>query len=99
MKRCHKAYGRKYKSLIIPTVLIGYGVVGVKSAALKDINIKIRNEFRDHDNKKVHIDDYFQYSAFLSVNALNAMGIKGKNNFKDRTIVLATGYLLMGLAL
>jgi membrane-associated phospholipid phosphatase len=86
----------KYRSLIIPTVLIGYGIVGVKSPVLKDININIRNEFRDHDDKKVHIEDYFQYSAFLSVYALNAMGIKGKNNFKDRTIVLTTAYLLMG---
>ena len=27
---------------------------------------------------------------------LNALGVKGKNNFKDRTIILGTAYLLMG---
>ncbi|SDH35982.1 PAP2 superfamily protein [Pedobacter terrae] len=86
----------KYKSLIIPTALIGYGVVGLVSPALKDINRSTKNEFRDHDDKKVNWDDYAQYSPLLSVYALNALGIQGKNNFKDRTIVLATAYLLMG---
>jgi hypothetical protein len=86
----------KYKSLIIPTVLIGYGVVGLISPTLKDINISTKNEFREHDDKKVKIDDFSQYSPFLSVYALNATGIQGKNNFKDITIVWATAYLIMG---
>lgn len=88
----------RYKSLIIPTVLIGYGVVGLTSPALKDINTSVKNEFREHDDKKVHLDDFTQYSPFLSVYALNVLGIQGKNNFKDRTIVLATAYLIMGSA-
>jgi membrane-associated phospholipid phosphatase len=86
----------KYKSLLIPTVLIGYGVVGLISPALKDLNNSVKIEFRDHDDKKVNLDDYTQYSPFLSVYALNALGIQGKNKFKDRTIVLATAYLIMG---
>jgi membrane-associated phospholipid phosphatase len=86
----------KYKSLIIPSVLVGYGVVGLISPTLKDVNNSVKNEFKEHDDKIVHIDDYAQYSPFLSVYALNALGIQGKNNFKDRTIVLATAYLIMG---
>lgn len=86
----------KYKSIIIPTILIGYGVVGLISPTLKDINTSTKNEFRDHDDKKVNLDDYAQYSPFLSVYVLNAVGIRGKNNFKDRTIVLTTAYLIMG---
>lgn len=86
----------KFKSLIIPTALIGYGVIGLISPAIKDINTSVKNEFREHDDKKVNWDDYAQYSPFLSVYALNALGIQGKNNFKDRTIVLATAYLIMG---
>jgi membrane-associated phospholipid phosphatase len=86
----------KYKSLIIPTALIGYGVIGLVSPALKDINTSIKNKFREHFDKKVHIDDFSQYSAFLSVYALNAAGVQGKNSFKDRTIILTTAYLIMG---
>jgi membrane-associated phospholipid phosphatase len=86
----------KYKSIIIPTVLIGYGVVGLINPTLKDINASTKNEFREHDDKKVNLDDYAQYSPFLAVYALNALGIQGKNSFKDRTIVLTTAYLIMG---
>lgn len=86
----------QFKSVIIPTTLIGYGVVGLISPTLQDINISTKNEFREHDDKKVNLDDYAQYSPFLAVYALNAIGIQGKNNFKDRTIVLATAYLIMG---
>ncbi|MCX2682089.1 phosphatase PAP2 family protein [Galbibacter sp. EGI 63066] len=86
----------KYKSLIIPTALIGYGVVGLTSSTLKDINTSAKNDFRGYDDRKLNIDDFSQYSPFLSVYALNAMGIQGKNNFKDRTIVLATAYIIMG---
>src|SRR5690606_34760571 len=42
------------------------------------------------------IDNISQYTPFLSVYALNALGVKGKNNFKDRTIILGTAYLIMG---
>ncbi|WP_417940818.1 phosphatase PAP2 family protein [Flavobacterium sp. RS13.1] len=86
----------KYKALIIPSVLIGYGVIGLESHTLKDINTDTKNEINEHIDKKFTIDDFSQYSAFLSVYALNAAGIKGKNNFKDRTIILASAYLIMG---
>lgn len=85
-----------YKSLIIPTVLIGYGVIGQESPTLRDFNHRTKNEFREHDDRKTNIDDFSQYSPFVSVYALNALGVQGKHNFKDRTIILGTAYLLMG---
>ncbi|AJR03365.1 phosphatase PAP2 family protein [Siansivirga zeaxanthinifaciens] len=86
----------KYKSLIIPAVLIGYGIVGLESHTLKLINTNTRNEIKEHIDTKLTIDDFSQYSPFLSVYAINAFGIEGKNNFKDRTIILGTAYLIMG---
>jgi len=86
----------KYKSLIIPTILIGYGVVGQTSPALKNVNNSIKNELKAQSFKKVKLDNFTQYTPSLSVYALNAFGINGKNNFKDRTIVMATAYIIMG---
>lgn len=86
----------KYESLIIPTVLIGYGVFGLENHSLKILNESTQNEFKEHIDSKFTIDDFSQYSPFLSVYALNAFGNKGKNNFKDRTIILGTAYLIMG---
>jgi len=86
----------KYRSLIIPTVLIGYGVVGLTNPALKDVNNNIRKELRAQHFRKVKLDNFTQYTPSLSVYALNAFGIHGKNNLKDRTIVMATAYIIMG---
>ena len=84
-----------YKQLIIPTALIGYGVIGLESDDLKDFNLGIRNEVTDDIDGKLTIDDYAQYAPALSVYALNFCGIKGKNNLRDRSIILGTSYLLM----
>jgi hypothetical protein len=86
----------KYETLIIPTALITYGVIGLESHTLKDINKDTKEEINEHIDNKFTIDDFSQYSAFLSVYALNAVGIKGKNNFKDKTIILTSAYLIMG---
>ncbi|WP_306350191.1 phosphatase PAP2 family protein [Flavobacterium sp. '19STA2R22 D10 B1'] len=85
-----------YKQLIIPAVLIGYGVIGIESDGLKRINSGIKEEVNEHIDKKITIDDFSQYATALSVYALNTMGIKGKNNFKDRTIILAISTLIVG---
>lgn len=88
----------QYQALIPSTVLIGFGVIGLESHALKDLNSDTKNELNEHIDEKVSIDDFSQYSPFLTVYALDAAGIKSKNNFKDRTIILATSYLIMGTA-
>lgn len=85
-----------YQALIIPTVLIGYGIVGLESHTLQLINTEARAEIIENIDTKTTVDDFTQYSPFLTVYGLNAIGIKGKNNFKDRTIILATAYLIMG---
>ncbi|SHL32962.1 phosphatase PAP2 family protein [Flavobacterium chilense] len=84
-----------YKQLIIPTVLIGYGFIGLESDQLKSFNTQIRDEVKEDIDNKITIDDFSQYAPAASVYALNAMGIEGKNNLKDRSIILATSYLMM----
>lgn len=86
----------KNKALIIPVVLIGYGVAGFKNTRIQNLNLRIRKTVTDHIDKTVSIDDFTKYAPFVSVYALNAAGIKGKNNFKDRTIILGTAFIIMG---
>ncbi len=86
----------KYEALIIPTALIGYGIIGLESHTLKAINSDTKAEINEHIDEKISIDDFSQYSPFVSVYVLNAYGIKGKNSFKDRTVILASAYLIMG---
>ncbi|UOB16105.1 phosphatase PAP2 family protein [Abyssalbus ytuae] len=85
-----------YKAFIIPSALIGYGIIGLESHTLKDFNLQARKELSEHIDEQLTIDDFSQYTPFLSVYALNGFGVTGKHNFKDRTIVLVTSYLIMG---
>lgn len=85
----------KYKQLIIPSVLIGYGVIGLESDGLIMVNSGIKEEVNENIDEKFTIDDFSQYVPAASVYGLNAFGVKGKHNFKDRTIILGTSYLIM----
>ncbi|WP_445454656.1 phosphatase PAP2 family protein [Flavobacterium sp. 25HG05S-40] len=86
-----------HKQLIIPTVFIGYGLISLESGQLKSFNSDLSQEVSEHIDEKLSIDDFSQYVPMASLYGLSALGVKGKNNMKDKTIILATSYLLMGL--
>jgi len=85
----------KHSALIIPTVLIGYGLIGIESDGLKNWNAEFKEEINEHIDERLTIDDYSQYVPSLAVYALEAFGVKGKNNLRDKTTILATSYLIM----
>ena len=83
------------KQLIIPAVLMTYGVVAIESDYLKLINVELRDELKESIDEKITIDDFSQYAPMASVYLLNNICIEGKNNLKDRSIIMATSYVLM----
>jgi hypothetical protein len=85
------------KQLIIPTVLITYGVIGLQNGQIKSFNQSINEVLNKKQNSSTHIDDYLQYAPVLATYGLEVFGIRGKNNFKDKTIILGTSYILMGI--
>lgn len=86
------------KQLIIPAVLIGYGIIGIGNDQLESFNDQIKEEVKENIDKKFSIDDFSQYLPVASVYGLSAIGVKGKNNLRDKTIIVATSYLIMGIA-
>lgn len=82
------------KHLIIPTALMTYGVLGINSNRLKSINNNLRVGITENIDRKFTVDDYSRYVPALAVYGLNAFGIAGKHNLKDRTIILGTSYLI-----
>jgi hypothetical protein len=88
----------KAKQLIIPAVLIGYGIIGIGNDQLESFNDQIKEEVKENIDEKFTIDDFSQYLPLASVYGLSAIGIKGKNNFRDKTVIVATSYLIMGIA-
>ena len=93
----NKPFKLKYKQLIIPTIFIGYGIIGLESGQIKGFNSGIKEEFYEHIDEKASIDDFSQYLPMASLYGLSALGVKGRNSTKDKTIILATSYILMGL--
>lgn len=89
-----RSYNLDYRHLIIPAVFIGYGIVGLESSGIKQLNYSIRENIVKHQPKHITLDSYTQYAPAAIVYGLNAMGIKGKHNFRDRTIIYATSQLI-----
>ena len=89
-----KAYKLDYRHLIAPTIFIGYGIVSLESDGLKQLNFSTRDELGEHQPKHITLDNYTQYAPAALVYGLNAAGIKGKHNFRDRTIIYATSQLI-----
>lgn len=88
-----KEYNFKVKQLIIPAALITYGTLSLKSSFLTKIDEEIKEDIQR--SRKKNTDDYLRYVPAISVYALNNLGIKGKNNLRDRSIILGTSYLIM----
>jgi hypothetical protein len=66
-----------YKELIIPSVLIGYGLIILRAMQL-NLNTEIKEEVTENIDHKITIDDFTQYLPAATVYGLNAMGIKVK---------------------
>ena len=89
---------RDYKfsdnKLIIPTICIGYGAISLFPTSLKQLNRSTRHETREHVVAGAVIDNYMQYSPAALVYGLNLLGVKGKHNFRDRSIIYGTSMLI-----
>ncbi len=82
-------------SLKVPALLAGAGLL-----AYSDNDIFSNAEIKEERNEKypqfrIHADDYLQYAPIATVYGLNLLGIKGKNNFRDRTAILLKAELIM----
>jgi hypothetical protein len=82
------------KSLLIPGAMITYGFTTLGSNNLKKINHEFQEDiWTDKPHQSKHFDNYLMFVPALSVYGLNAMGVKGKNNLRDRTMI----YLLSSI--
>src|SRR5574344_509084 len=87
---------RQYTSFVLPVGLITLGSVAVGSDWAQYQQREIRDELQEDIDRKITIDDFSQYAPMVAVYGLNLCGVKGKHSLRDRTVILATAYLLMG---
>lgn len=84
------------KSFIIPGIMVTMGALTLGSHELREMNMEMKEEiWIENPHNYQHIDNYLQFAPAVAVYGLNAMGIKGKNNFVDRSMI----YLMSNLIL
>lgn len=83
-----------YKKLILPTVLIGYGVGSLTIPALKQLNLSTRNHILKTQPGRTHFDDYTILMPAIATYGLYFSGVKTRDNLRDMSLVYATSLLL-----
>lgn len=84
------------KALILPVALISYGIGSTYSHELKEINSEVQEElWLEHSHRQFHLDNYLQWAPAAAVYGLNAAGVRGAHNFRDRTIIYALSNIIM----
>jgi hypothetical protein len=89
---------REYKFLKaakVPATLIGLGVYSALDGGLIN-RYKVREERNEHmPHFKSSVDDYLMHAPVAAVYALNIAGIKGKHDFRNRTLLLIKSEMIM----
>ncbi|WP_415327267.1 phosphatase PAP2 family protein [Chryseobacterium sp. MMS23-Vi53] len=89
-----KTHQLSYKKLIIPAALISYGVASLAIDDLKQLNASTQYEISEHKPDHIRLDNYTQFAPAVLVYGLNAFGVEGKHNFRDRSIIYGTSMLI-----
>jgi len=85
------------KQLILPGAMIAYGFTTLGNEELQEVNAEVKDEvYAEKPHTTTNIDNYLQFVPAAAVYALNAVGIKGKNNFRDRTMIYTMSNIIMG---
>ncbi len=94
--KCAYAQPSKVIALIIPAALLTYGVIAQNNNnSLHQLDINTRNKIViDYKTPITKIDNYTQWMPAAAVYALNAAGVKGKNNLRDRTMLYALSNII-----
>lgn len=85
---------RGLKPWIAPALLMSTGTALHFASETKS---KVRDFMEENLAYGGNVDDYLQYAPGVAVYALNAAGIKGKNNFGNSTAILVKSFLVNGL--
>lgn len=85
---------KSYQQFIVPTVLVGYGIVAQFNPSLIKLDDHLHRNINLHVHRRITLDDYLQYAPAVNVLALDLLGVKAKHSLGDRSLVMATSYLL-----
>ncbi len=86
------------KKVIIPIVLAGYGFARYAIHPIVHLDQRVKMEITSRVHAQFRIDDYSRFAPAAAVYGFNLLGIKGKHNFFDRSVILATSAAIVGVS-
>ena len=85
-------------SFLAPGLMVAYGLTTLKSDPLQDLNEDVKKKiWSDHPHRLWHIDNYLQFVPAAAVYGLNIAGVKGKNNFRDRSCIFLMSNIFLNV--
>lgn len=89
-------FNRRGSKFILPTLFIAYGTSArFNQLPIRQFDYDINHEIGKHVDRRYRIDDYFEYGLPVVAYGLGFIPGVGKHNFRDRTLVMATSFLVM----
>ena len=88
-------YHFKPIQFVVPTAMIGVGLLGLNKGWLEDQNHKLRDALQKNSPHHIKLDDYSQYAPLVALYGLDLVGVRGKHHIIDKTILTGTAYALM----
>ena len=86
-------------SLFIPLIFTAYGFTSLESDGLQRINLSTKAEIlEDHPRFSTKADDYLMFAPAATAFVLEATGVKGEHNLKDKLIIYGAGLVMMTTA-
>jgi len=77
------------QQFVLPAAMVAYGFAGLKVGGLTSWNKEVKEHmWTDWNHSACHLDNYMMHVDAAAVYILNAVGIHGAHNFRDRTILL-----------
>lgn len=84
----------RYKKLIVPVTFISYGIASLSIPSLGKLNSSTQYEISEHKPDHIRLDNYTQFAPGVLVYGLNAFGVEGKHNLRDRSLIYGTSLLI-----
>jgi len=90
----------KLYAFIPATAAVAYGFTALNADFLRNADDRIHRSIK-HDNRNFYTnaDDYLRYVPSVAVYALDLFGVKGKNNFRDKTSLLVISTIFSGVTI
>jgi len=99
VKPSSKTIAPGFKPYILPTAMFAYGALALEVKPLKNLNHYVQNQIVTHNpNFSTHADDYLWFVPTAAVYGLNLIGVQGKHNFRDRTMIALISNGIMGVS-